>query len=120
MSTFIPNKEAVLDKELRDHDHDRDLAWVRERLDRAKTKMQRLEYEWQNSGGYGSRSAITKCDNEIKLLRLALRGLETGCHRCDMRWRNISHMTDTLKSEKKAGIKTVDIDRAIDMIKSLF
>lgn len=118
--TFIPNQDAIIEKELRDSDRERDLKWVRERLAKAEEKLGRLENEWQISGGYGSRSAITKTDNEVRLCRLALRGLEQGCHRCDLRWRNISTTADTLKTEKEAGFNKIDIDRALDMIKGLY
>jgi methionyl-tRNA formyltransferase len=49
-----------------------------------------------------------------------LRGLEQGCHRCDLRLRNISAHTDKLEAEKKAGFDRIDIDRAIALIKSLY
>lgn len=120
MKTFIPNQDAVIEQQLRDHDHDRDLKWVRERLEKAEEKLAKLEDDWQLSGGYGSRSAITKLDSEVRLCRLALRGLEQGCRRCDLRLRNISAHTDKLEAEKKAGFDRIDIDRAIDLIKSLY
>jgi hypothetical protein len=120
MKTFIPNEDALIEQQLRDHDRDRDLKWVRERLEKAEEKLAKLEDEWQLSGGYGSRSAITKLDSEVRLCRLALRGLEQGCHRCDLRLRNISAHTDKLEAEKKEGFDKIDIDRAIDLIKSLY
>ena len=120
MKKFIPNEEAVIEAELRADDRERDLKWVRERLAQAEKKLDRAEQEWQSSGGYGSRSQMTRLDNEVRLCRLALRGLETGCHRCDLRWRNIRTTTATLETEKKAGFDKIDIDRAIDLIKSLY
>lgn len=119
MKKFIPNEEAVIEAELRADDRERDLKWVRERLEKAEKKLSELEYEWQSSG-YGSRSAITKLENEVRLCRLALRGLEQGCYRCDLRWRNIRTTAATLEAEKKAGFESVDIDRTIDLIKSLY
>lgn len=119
MKTFIPNQDAIITQQLRDEDHKRDLKWVRERLEKAEKKLEQLEYEWQSSG-YGSRSAITKLENEVKLCRLALRGLEQGCYRCDLRWRNIGTTVSTLKAEKKGGFEKIDIDRAIDLIKALY
>lgn len=120
MKTFIPNQDAIITQQLRDHDHDRDLKWVRQRLEKAEEKLVKLEDEWQLSGGYGSRSAITKYDKEARLCRLALRGLEQGCYRCELRWRNISTTVSILEAEKKAGFDRIDIDRAIDLIKSLY
>ena len=120
MKKFIPNEDAVIEQQLRDHDHDRDLKWVRERLEKAEEKLAKLEDDWQLSGGYGSRSAITKYDKEARLCRLALRGLEQGCHRCDLRWKNISTTVSTLEEEKKGGFDKIDIDRAIDLIKALY
>ena len=73
MKKFIPNQDAIIEEQLRDEDHKRDLKWVRERLEKAEKKLSELEYEWQSSG-YGSRSAITKLENEVRLCRLALRG----------------------------------------------
>lgn len=119
MKTFIPNQEAIIEEQLRNEDHNRDLKWVRERLEKAEKKLSELEYEWQNSG-YGSRSAITKLENEARLCRLALRGLETGCRRCELRWRNIHSTADTLEKEKKAGFDKIDIDRAINLIKAMY
>jgi hypothetical protein len=120
MKKFIPNEEAVIEAELRADDRERDLKWVRERLAQAEKKLDRAEQEWQNSGGYGSRSQMTRLENEVRLCRLALRGLETGCHRCDMRWKNISSLVDTLEAEKRAGFDKMDIDRAIDLIKAMY
>lgn len=120
MKTFIPNQDAIIEKQLRDEDRERDKKWVRDLLNKAEKKLEQAEYDWQLSGGYGSRSAITKYDNEVRLCRLALRGLEQGCHRCDLRLRNISTYTDKLEAEKKAGFDRIDIDRAIDLIKSLY
>ena len=120
MKKFIPNEEAVIEAELRADDRERDLKWVRERLAQAEKKLDHAEQEWQRSGGYGSRSQMTRLENEVRLCRLALRGLETGCHRCDMRWKNISSLADTLEAEKKAGFESVDIDRVEGMIKSLY
>ncbi len=120
MKTFIPNQDAIIDQQLRDSDRERDLKWVTERLEKAEQKLQKLENEWQLLGGYGSRAAITKLDNEVRLCRLALRGLEQGCHRCDLRWRNISATADKLSAEKEAGFEKIDIDRAIDMIKAMY
>lgn len=119
MKKFIPNQDAIIEEQLRDEDHKRDLKWVRERLEKAEKKLSELEYEWQSSG-YGSRSAITKLENEVRLCRLALRGLETGCNRCEMRWRNIHSTADTLEKEKKAGFDKIDIDRAIELIKAMY
>ena len=81
MKKFIPNEEAVIEAKLRADDRERDLKWVRERLAQAENKLDRAEQEWQRSGGYGSRSQMTRLDNVVRLCRLALRGLETGCHR---------------------------------------
>jgi hypothetical protein len=120
MKTFVPNQDAIIEQQLRDADRDRDLKWVTERLEKAEAKLSQLEDDWQNSGGYGSRSSITKCDNEVRLCRLALRGLKQSCHRCDLRWRNISTTVDTLEAEKEAGFDKIDIDRALSMIKSLY
>ena len=119
MKKFIPGQDSIIEEQLRDEDHKRDLKWVRERLEKAEKKLEQLEYEWQSSG-YGSRSAITKLENEVRLCRLALHGLETGCHRCELRWRNIHSTTDTLENEKKAGFDRIDIDRAIDLIKAMY
>lgn len=119
MKKFIPGQDSIIEEQLRDEDHKRDLKWVRERLEKAEKKLSELEYEWQSSG-YGSRSAITKLENEVRLCRLALRGLETGCHRCEMRWRNIHSTADTLEKEKKAGFDKIDIDRAIGIIKAMY
>lgn len=120
MKKFIPNEDAVIEQQLRDRDHDRDLKWVRDLLEKAEKKLEQAEYDWQSSGGYGSRSAITKFDKEARLCRLALRGLEQGCHRCDLRWRNIRTAVNTLEAEKKGGFDKIDIDRAIDLIKALY
>ena len=120
MKKFIPGQDSIIEEQLRDEDHKRDLKWVRERLAQAEKKLDRAEQEWQRSGGYGSRSQMTRLDNEVRLCRLALRGLETGCHRCDMRWRNISSLADTLEAEKRAGFDKMDIDRAIDLIKAMY
>lgn len=46
--------------------------------------------------------------------------LKQSCHRCDLRWRNISTTVDTLEAEKEAGFDKIDIDRALSMIKSLY
>ena len=119
MKTFIPNQEAIIEEQLRNDDHNRDLKWVTSRLEKAEKKLSELEYEWQSSG-YGSRSAITKLENEVRLCRLALRGLEQGCRNCDLRWRNIHSTADTLEKEKKAGFDKIDIDRAIGLIKSMY
>lgn len=120
MKTFIPNQDAIITQQLRDEDQERDKKWVRDLLDKAEKKLEQAEYDWQNSGGYGSRSAITKLDSEVRLCRLALRGLEQGCYRCDLRWRNIRTTVNTLEAEKKGGFDKIDIDRAIDLIKSLY
>ena len=120
MKTFIPNQDAIIEEQLRDEDQERDKKWVRELLDKAEKKLEQAEDNWQNSGGYGSRSAITKYDKEARLCRLALRGLEQGCYRCDLRWRNIRTTVSTLEEEKKGGFDKIDIDRAIDLIKSLY
>lgn len=120
MKRFIPGQEAIIEEQLRNDDHDRDLKWVSERLEKAEKKLAQLEYEWQASGGYGSRSAITKLDNEVRLCRLALRGLEQGCYRCELRWRNISTTAYTLEKEKEAGLEKIDIDRAIGIIRGLY
>ena len=120
MKKIIPNEEAVIEAELRADDRERDLKWVRERLAQAEKKLDRAEQEWQSSGGYGSRSQMTRLENEVRLCSLALRGLETGCHRCDMRWRNIRTTAATLETEKKAGFDKIDIDRAIDLIKAMY
>lgn len=119
MKTFIPNQDAIIEEQLRDEDHKRDLKWVRERLEKAEKKLSELEYEWQSSG-YGSRSQMTRLENEVRLCRLALRGLEQGCYRCDLRWRNIRTTAATLEAEKKAGFDKIDIDRAIDLIKAMY
>lgn len=119
MKKFIPGQDSIIVEQLRDEDHKRDLKWVRERLEKAEKKLSELEYEWQSSG-YGSRSAITKLENEVRLCRLALRGLEQGCYRCDLRWRNIRTTAATLEAEKKAGFDKIDIDRAIDLIKAMY
>lgn len=117
---FIPDQDAIITQQLRDEDRERDKKWVRELLDKAEKKLEQAEYDWQSSGGYGSRSAITKYDKEARLCRLALRGLEQGCYRCDLRWRNIRNTVSTLEEEKKGGFDKIDIDRAIDLIKSLY
>ena len=119
MKKFIPNQEAIIEEQLRGEDHNRDLKWVTGRLEKAEKKLSELDYEWQSSG-YGSRSAITKLENEVRLCRLALRGLEQGCYRCDLRWRNIRTTVSTLEAEKKAGFDKIDIDRAIDLIKAMY
>jgi hypothetical protein len=120
MKKFIPNEEAVIEAELRADDRERDLKWVRERLAQAEKKLDRAEQEWQSSGGYGSRSQMTRLENEVRLCRLALRGLEQGCYRCDLRWRNIRTTAATLEDEKRAGFDKIDIDRAIDLIKAMY
>ena len=120
MKTFIPNQDAIIEEQLHDEDHKRDLKWVRELLDKAEKKLDQAEYDWQSSGGYGTRSSITKYDKEARLCRLALRGLEQGCYRCDLRWRNIRTTVSTLEAEKKAGFDKIDIDRAIDLIKAMY
>ena len=43
MKIFIPNEDAVIEQQLRDHDHDRDLKWVRERLEKAEEKLEIAE-----------------------------------------------------------------------------
>ena len=118
--TFIPNQEAIIEQELRDSDHARDLRWVRDLLEKTEKKLEKAEYDYQNSGGYGSRATITRYDKEVRLCRLALRGLEQSCYRCDLRWRNIWSFVSLLEAEKKEGFDKIDIDRAIDLIKSLY
>ena len=120
MKKFIPNQDAIIEQQLRDEDRERDKKWVRELLDKAEKKLEQAEYDWQSSGGYGSRSAMTKLENEVRLRRLALRGLEQGCYRCDLRWRNIRTTAANLEAEKKAGFDKIDIDRAIDLIKAMY
>ena len=117
---FIPDQDAIIEQQLRDEAQERDEKWVRDLLDKAEKKLEQAEYDWQNSGGYGTRSSITKHDKEARLCRLALRGLEQGCYRCDLRWRNIRNTVSTLEAEKKGGFDKIDIDRAIDLIKSLY
>lgn len=119
MKRPIPGSNAFIEEQLHDEARVRDRKWVTDRLEKAEEKLERIEYDWQSSGGYGSRSAITKLENEIQLCRLALSGLEQGCHRCEIRLRNINSFTKTLKAEKEAGCETVAIDRAVDLINAL-
>ena len=101
MKTVIPNQDAIIEEQLRDEDRERDKKWVRDLLNKAEKKLEQAEYDWQSSGGYGTRSSITKYDKEARLCRLALRGLEQGCHRCDLRWRNIRNHREHSRSRKE-------------------
>lgn len=112
--------DTGIDDELARDKYNRDLEFVTKKLEKAEKAYEKAENSWQNSGGYGSRSNITYYHDQIKLCRLALKGLENQCTACTSRRRNAMKMISDLESEKKElGISTISIDRAIDLINTL-
>lgn len=106
--------------ELAKDKYERDLAFVNEKMEKAQKALDKAENSYQLSGGYGSRSNIIHYQNQVKLCRLALKGLENQCTACTRRRRNAMKMISDLESEKKElGISTISIDRTIDLINTL-
>ena len=111
--------DTGIDDELARDKNNRALEFVTKKLEKAEKAYEKAENSWQNSGGYGSRSNITYYHDQIKLCRLALKGLENQCTACTRRRRNAMKMISDLEAEKKLGEASIDMDRVISFINAL-
>ena len=116
-------KHKVIDTGIEDKlaqdKYERDLAFVNGKMEKAQKALDKAENSYQLSGGYGSRSNIIHYQDQIKLCRLALKGLENQCTACNRRYRNAMKMISDLEAEKKLGEASIDMDRAISFINAL-
>lgn len=101
-------------------EYERDLAFVNEKMEKAQKALDKAENSYQLSGGYGSRSNIIHYQDQVKLCRLARKGLECQCSVCSLRRKNAMKMISDLESEKKElGEASIDMDRVISFINAL-
>ena len=120
MKVTILGAGTAIEEQLQEERIKKDTEFVLNRLEKERKALDNAEREWQESGGYGTRSPITRHYNQVKLCELALKGLEQTCSYCQRRRNNIKLLCEKLKAESKIGFETISIERAIDIIESLY
>ena len=120
MKVTVIGADQIAEEQLREDKIKRDTEFVLDKLNKERNALDKAEREWQESGGYGTRSPITRHYNQVKLCELALKGLEQTCSYCQRRRNNIKLLCEKLKAESKIGFETISIERAIDIIESIY
>ena len=77
------------------------------------------EENYQSAGSPGSYRAMNKWRDLMDVCDMAMESLETECSRCRQRYRNGKIFEQQLKDRKTAGQEKIDIDEAIELIRTV-
>lgn len=108
--TDLENKLEIRDERLK---------MLREMLETEKEKLKISKYNYENNGGFGKRTGVTKHEKQIQLLELAIKGVEYQCSKCNLHLKNAMHFHKVITAEKESGITSIDINRVLDIINAL-
>ena len=108
--TDLENKLEIRDERLK---------MLRDMLQTEKEKLAISRYNYDNNGGFGKRTGVTKHEKQIQLIELALKGVEYQCTRCNLHLKNATSYYNAIKEEKENGATSIDINRVLDIINAL-
>ena len=87
--------------------------------DNAQKHYDLNEANYQSAGMPGSLRAMNKWQDLLDVCSMAAESLETECSRCRQRYRNGKLCEQQLKDRKAAGMEKIDIDDAIELIRTV-
>ena len=95
------------------------LIYLHQLLETEKEKLKISERNYYNNSGYGKRTGGTKHEKQIKLIELAIKGVEYRCSICELHFKNALNTLNAMKDEQKNGVTSVPIERVIAIINML-
>ena len=95
------------------------LLYLKQLLAEEKEKLRLSEYNYYNNSGYGKRTGVTKHEKQIKLIELALKGVEYRCSVCELHFKKALSTLNAIKDEQKNGVTSIPIERVIAIINML-
>lgn len=120
METNGRKSESQLMEELERETAAREQVFVEKQLEKAQINLSKAEANWESSGGYGSRAPINRWSDQERLCRIAMKAVSSTCERCARRNKAIRELLKQLEGMQKSGAQTISIERARDMLESIW
>lgn len=111
---------VAFEREMRLENDQRDREFVAVQMEKALKKLEKAEQHWAESEGYGSRSPVYRADDQVRLCRLAEKGVAQSCYTCNKRLKQLNAKIKELMEKEKLCIQQIDIHDVIDMLRSVY
>lgn len=112
------SKEQAIDKLLEQERIDAQIAFAAKMLEKAEIKLEKANKRWDEAEGYGSRTPVYNALDQVRLCRLAVKGAEMTCNRCESRRKNIYIEIEKIKKEQEQGITNISTERILNILRS--